>query len=66
MTAKSEILKKMDEVDALMRERIEAHSLRQPALHADDTWMGVWRLRMDALKRDRDHLQKAISEELAL
>jgi len=66
MAAKSEILKKMDEVDALMRERIKAHSLRQPALHSDDTGMAAWRLRMDALKRARDHLQQAISEELSV
>ena len=66
MAAKTEILKKMDEVDALMRERIEAHSLRQPALHADDTGMVAWRLRMDVMKRARDHLQQAISEELGV
>ena len=66
MTAKSEILKKMDEVDALMRKRIEEHSLHQPHLHADDTPMGLWILKRDALKRTRDHLQQAISEELGL
>jgi len=66
MAVKSEILKKLDEVDALMRERIEVHRQRQPSLHLDDTNMGLWRLRMDSLKRGRDYLQQAISEELSL
>ena len=64
MAAKPEILKKMDEVDALMRKRIEAHRLRQPQLPADSTQVGVWLLTHDSLKRARDHLQQAISEEL--
>jgi len=66
MGAKSEILKKMEEVDALMRERMEAHRLHQPMLHLEDTGMAIWRLRNDALKRERDHLQQAISEELSV
>lgn len=66
MVVKSEILKKLDEVDALMRERMEVHREQIPNLPADSTPVGLWRLGMDSLKRERDYLQQAISEELSV
>ena len=63
---KLEILEKMNEVDTLMRKRIEEHRLHQPHLHMEDTGMALWILERDALKRARNYLQQAISEELGL